>query len=74
MLQRLEAKGLVSRKLNPSDKRCQTISLTDKGRELVRPLVERHIDYISTFFSSLTDLEKEFLYKLLRKICLKMNE
>ncbi len=73
MLQRLEAKGFVSRELNPSDKRCQTVALTDKGRELIRPLVERHIDYISAFFSSLTELEKEFLYKLLRKISLKMN-
>lgn len=50
LIDRLEAEGLVSREINPDDRRRQTIHLTDSGRGLLGRMwpvyaaaVERHL-------------------------------
>jgi DNA-binding MarR family transcriptional regulator len=40
LLDRLEAKGLVSRERNPEDRREVRIGLTERGRELEAPLMK----------------------------------
>lgn len=50
LIDRLEAEGLVSREINPDDRRRQTIHLTDAGRSLIGRMwpvyataIERHL-------------------------------
>ncbi|RMG57096.1 MAG: MarR family transcriptional regulator [Deltaproteobacteria bacterium] len=74
VLGRLEEKGLVARRTGEEDRRCQVVALTEEGRRVVSPLVESHVRYIGSFFSGLTDLEKEILLKILEKISSKLNE
>lgn len=40
LLDRLEEQGLLTRRVDPSDRRCFLLELTDKGHELVQQLNE----------------------------------
>ena len=42
--------------------------LTDEGKGFVEPKLAQHIKRISKYFSSLTELEKEILLKILTKL------
>ncbi len=68
MLTRMEGKGLVRRESDREDKRRQMVVLTGKGKALIEPRLAQHVKRISRFFSTLTDVEKEILLKILTKL------
>jgi len=67
VLDRLQNKGLIARKISPTDRRARCISLTDKGRALlddVRPVVQSLQDDI---LSGLNSDERDTLLRLMQK-------
>jgi len=68
MLAKMEKKGFVRREGDTKDRRCQLVTLTPKGSDFLEPVFERHVTRIMKFFSPLTDLEKEILLNILKKV------
>lgn len=68
-LDRMESKGLIEKKHAPNDRRSLKISLTDKGRELEKPLTEVIIESNHKFLQHVdSDLWIEFR-NFLQQIC-----
>jgi len=65
---RLERLGLVVRKSSPSDRRARVIELTAQGRRLAASCFERHAKDLEALMSTLSQEEKEELYKSLKKL------
>ena len=63
LLSKLENKGLILRTQDETDRRKNTLSLTDAGREALKETEERRDP-----FNMLTDEEQEALKALLKKI------
>jgi MarR family transcriptional regulator, organic hydroperoxide resistance regulator len=66
IVDRLEARGLVSRTIDPTDRRVRRLVLTPEGEAVRRKLFERAVDEAP--ISSLTPAEQAQLSQLLAKI------
>jgi DNA-binding MarR family transcriptional regulator len=67
LVDRLEAQGLVSRHLNPADRRVKNVVATEKGMEAVR-LVRAGMRSTSAAFDRLDDEGRRNLYELLGQL------
>jgi MarR family transcriptional regulator, organic hydroperoxide resistance regulator len=67
MIDRLEAKGLVSREIRPHDRRCVYCRITRKGLKLLETLDKPVQDFNHHAFRALTDRELKQLVALLLK-------
>ncbi|MPZ83842.1 MAG: MarR family transcriptional regulator [Actinophytocola sp.] len=65
-LDRLEAAGLVDRRLDPADRRSFRIVLTDKGLETVDAALTEHAANIGRLISVLSEDERAALNRTLR--------
>jgi MarR family transcriptional regulator, 2-MHQ and catechol-resistance regulon repressor len=65
---RLERKGLLMRRPNPSDRRAKLLELTPKGKHVVETAFERHASEIEAAMAVLSGAEKRQLYGLLKKL------
>jgi MarR family 2-MHQ and catechol resistance regulon transcriptional repressor len=65
---RLHCKGLVSRVESPDDRRVRIVALTQKGKELIVPLFQRHAALMEELFSKLSPEELRNFESSLRKI------
>ena len=54
VLERLEAKGILERKLNPEDARSQMIGLTKTGQDLFEKVFPAHIKHLEKAFVKLS--------------------
>jgi len=54
VLERLEAKGILERKLNPEDARSQMIGLTKTGQDLFEKVFPAHIQHLEKAFVKLS--------------------
>ena len=61
MLDRLENDNLITRRINPKDRRCFILELTDAGRELVRQIDELRLSQIKEAVVLLSIEEQEQL-------------
>ena len=68
VLERLEAKGILERKLNPGDGRSQIIGLTQKGQALFEKVFPVHLQHLEKAFSKLSEKELEEVSKALQSI------
>ena len=68
VVDKLEAKALVTRTDNPEDSRAQWLSLTREGRRLVPKLAALADRNDADFFGCLTKSEKAELRRLLEKV------
>jgi MarR family 2-MHQ and catechol resistance regulon transcriptional repressor len=57
VLERLEAKGILERKLNPSDARSQMIGLTKEGQALFEKVFPEHLKHLQIAFGKLSEEE-----------------
>ena len=68
VIKNLEKEALIQRNINDQDRRAFLISLTEKGRTLIKPVFKAHLSFLSDFFARLDEGEKSTLIKLLRKL------
>lgn len=64
----LVARDLVVRTRLPHDRRAASVTLTDRGRELVDRLFPEHTERVAAAFSVLDEHEKRSLAELCRKL------
>lgn len=64
----LERQGLVRRRRAGDDRRCVTVHLTGKGRQLIRKVFPRQVRALSEEFRVLTAAEQETLHRLCRTL------
>jgi DNA-binding MarR family transcriptional regulator len=69
-LAKLERDGLISRTLDPADRRGIVVSLTPKGRELVERIAADHLANERTLLAPLSREEQAALAALLKKLLL----
>ena len=67
LVEKLRLKGLVTRKINPHNRRCVNISITKSGLDLLKEIDEQ-TDYITQKYKSLTEEEAAQLNDLLDKM------
>jgi MarR family transcriptional regulator, 2-MHQ and catechol-resistance regulon repressor len=65
---RLESKGLLCRKTIPNDRRAKVLQLTGKGKRLVETVFRTHAAELEAIMAPLSQNEKRWLYRLLRKL------
>ncbi|MCR6545366.1 MarR family winged helix-turn-helix transcriptional regulator [Dehalobacterium formicoaceticum] len=68
LIDRLEKSGLVTREIDPKDRRSMRVKLTAEGKEKVAELFLPFKEYTEKVMSPLSDNEKEMLINLLQKI------
>lgn len=68
VLERLESKGILSRKLNPEDARSQKIGLTKEGQELFEKVFPAHLQHLEKAFSQLSPKQFAELSKVLQTL------
>jgi DNA-binding MarR family transcriptional regulator len=64
----LETKQFITRNTDPRDRRIVRLSLTDKGRQVLRKLAKRKFDGIRAAITNLSDREVGQLYDLIIKM------
>ncbi len=57
VLERLESKGILERKLNPEDARSQMIGLTIEGQKLFEKVFPAHLQHLDKAFNQLSTKE-----------------
>jgi len=65
---RLLARGLVSRVESREDRRVRMVSLTSKGKELIAPVFRKHAAEIGNVFADATPKEVRSFEMILKKI------
>ena len=65
---RLERKGLVTRRATPSDRRAKVLELTLEGRRVVEAAFERHAAELEAAVAILDSAETRQLHGLLKKL------
>ena len=66
-IDRLEAKGLVTRANDPGDRRTRIVHLTRAGRKLIQGAFAAHRDVMEEAFAPLSPAERSTLVRLLKK-------
>jgi DNA-binding MarR family transcriptional regulator len=64
----LEARGLLERRQNQTDRRARALHLTNRGRELLGRAVELAVEYERELCAELTEEEREQLLDLLERL------
>ena len=68
VVENLEKAGLVAREPRPDDKRFLTVTLTAKGRRLIKGMFPRHAAKVADAMGALSGPEQEELRRLCRKL------
>lgn len=68
LVDRLTEKELVERKSCPDDRRINHVFITEKGKDLISNVMPNHHQLLNDLSSSLSEEEKELLFKLLQKL------
>ncbi|WP_201330007.1 MarR family winged helix-turn-helix transcriptional regulator [Lactobacillus nasalidis] len=74
LLKKMEARGLITRRVSNEDKRVVNIFLTEKGREKAKQVNAIGAKIDEQALSVLSDEEKEILFRLLNKVLDNMEE
>lgn len=67
-LDKLEKRGLVSRRPDPADRRSVLVSLTPEGRELQDRAMVSHLELEARLLSGLTERQRGELARLMRQL------
>jgi MarR family 2-MHQ and catechol resistance regulon transcriptional repressor len=68
VIDNLERAALITRRRDPSDRRKMTLTLTSRGRALIRGIFPSHVDAIVQEFAVLTPGEQVALDRLCKKL------
>ena len=67
-VERLVARGLVSRVESPEDRRVRVVALTPRGKDLIVPAFRKHVGQMRRVFSQLSAEELRDLEVALKKV------
>ena len=67
-VERLVARGLVSRVESPEDRRVRVVALTHRGKDLIVPAFRKHVGQMRRVFSQLSAEELRDLEVALKKV------
>ncbi|AXB48254.1 MarR family winged helix-turn-helix transcriptional regulator [Amycolatopsis albispora] len=73
-IDRLAAKGLVTREVDPANRRSVLITLTDEGRELIDRVVVDHLELEARLLGDLGGEDQEQLAGLLRRLLVSLGD
>lgn len=73
-IDRLVARELVTREVDPHNRRSVLITLTETGRELVDEVLVHHLDLEVQLLSRLSDHDQELLAGLLRSLLVGLGD
>ncbi|MGC7098425.1 MarR family winged helix-turn-helix transcriptional regulator [Amycolatopsis lurida] len=73
-IDRLVTRGLVSREVDPANRRSVLISLTERGRELIDRVVVDHIELEAKLLHDLSGGDQEQLAGLLRHLLVSLGD
>ncbi|GAA1237190.1 MarR family transcriptional regulator [Prauserella halophila] len=73
-IDRLVGKGLVTREVDPANRRSVLITLTEPGRTLVDSVVVDHVELEATLLGGLDPREQEQLADLLRRLLIGLGD
>ncbi|MGE5623331.1 MAG: MarR family winged helix-turn-helix transcriptional regulator [Bacillota bacterium] len=68
VIDRLEAKGLVKRSINPDDRRCMIVQLTEKGEAEFERVFAPHVEYCKQPFRDFAEQDFAALDRELVKL------
>jgi DNA-binding MarR family transcriptional regulator len=68
LIKGLEDQGLVRRENDAHDRRIYRLHLTDTGRDYVKEMTPRHLQYINSLTEDLSSEDKDQLIALLGKL------
>ncbi len=68
IIDNMEKKGLVERRIDPKDRRNNKISLTAKSESLVNPIIESVLRMRKIVYKNIPEKNLEFAKNILRKI------
>ena len=68
LIQRMMVEGLVTRREDPENRRCNRVQLSENGKRLFRKVVPDHEGCIDALFSGLSRREQAELSELLGKL------
>lgn len=74
VIDQLEKKNLVERKVNENDRRVTLVSLTTEGQEMMESIFPQHTEIINELFGGLTDEELVQFSESLKKVGFKAVE
>jgi len=69
----LEARGLLERRLDPSDRRTRALHLTEDGRELLARAFAEAMAHERSLCAELSDQEREQLLELLQRVASRLG-
>ena len=70
----MEGQGLVEKRVDEQDKRCSLVYITQLGRQQQIELRNQRIENAQRVFHPLTDMEKETLLEILKKVASALQE
>ena len=73
VLDQLETRGLVTRQIDPEDRRARRIAITEKGRSLIGRAMDQRVARQRALNAVLTIEERELLSAILRKLLVAME-
>lgn len=73
-VQSLLEKGLVTKKKDQKDKRCNKISLTQKGLDMREAMVEKFIGWNKIMLDGMDEAKRDLLFELLEEMVEKTEE
>ncbi|MGC5014392.1 MarR family winged helix-turn-helix transcriptional regulator [Streptosporangium sp. DT93] len=73
-IDRLVARELVTREVDPLNRRSVLVTLTGRGRELIDPVVTAHVDLEARLLGELSGDDRDRLADLLRKLLIVLGD
>lgn len=68
VIKNLEKEGLVKKYNDLEDKRAVFISITEKGKEIIKNIFPSHVENVNNIFSVLSEEEKKTLIHIAKKL------
>lgn len=68
VIERLQAKGLLTTQINPEDARSQLVKLTTEGQALFEQIFPQHMAHLQAAFTQLSIDELQQLRRLLQRL------
>ena len=73
-VQSLLEKGLVTKKKDEKDKRCNKISLTQKGQDMREAMVEKFVGWNKIMLEGMDEAKRDLLFELLEEMVEKTEQ